>query len=201
MVSTNVLNRDGGPLTTKRRRVQIINDDGDIVDTVTMQDNGRLTSTSRDTPMIPAPEDDDVNSNDWIQNFIGEVEHDDMATWDDIEASNMERHTVVSGSYDTLRNIVRKFDPPLKEEHMERGKFASIIILDLRYGTHETYSTSRARTTLHTTHWGQLGGNAGGQCTQNSRKVIARGNEINEQRNGVGCSMDARHETQYEVCA
>ena len=67
--------------------------------------------------MIPAPEDDDVD--DWIKNFLGEVEHDDMATCDDIEASNMERHTVVSGSNDTIRNIVRKFDPHLKEEHIE----------------------------------------------------------------------------------
>ena len=82
-----------------------------------MQDNGQLTSTRQDTPMIPAPEDDDVD--DWIKKFLGEVEQDDRATWDDISAFNMERHTVVSGSYDTIRNIVRKFDPPLKEEHIE----------------------------------------------------------------------------------
>ena len=67
VISTDVPNMDAEPLTTKRRGVQIINDDGDVIDTIPMQDTGRLTSTRQDTPMIPAPEDDDVN--DWIQNF------------------------------------------------------------------------------------------------------------------------------------
>ena len=115
--STNPTKGDDGHLGRKKRGVQIIDDDGCITDELIIQDNGRLASTRTDIPIIPAPDDGDVT--DWMRDVFGQIENDDEYMWQDIELANMTRHTVISNTYDTVRTITQKFDPPIREEHLD----------------------------------------------------------------------------------
>ena len=71
--STSPTTGDGGNLGRKKRGVQIIDDDGRITDELIIQDNGRLTSTRTDIPIIPAPDDGDVT--DWMRDVFGQIEN------------------------------------------------------------------------------------------------------------------------------